>query len=290
MHWKSPAIRSLIRLALEEDAASQDVTTQTLIPKKLIIEAQIRAKDRGVVCGLPFAEACFKLLDPKASFRFLIKEGQKVKSGQTLAVIRGKARAILSAERPALNAVQHLSGVATLTRMQVDQLRSRRTAIYDTRKTLPGWRELQKYAVRCGGGKNHRMTLEDSVLIKDNHLQICRLIQNDWLPAMTRLRRKHPALPVEIEVQTAQDFSDALRLKPDQVLLDNMPLARLKPLVKRLRLLLPRTDIEISGGVLTEQVPFLSRTGVERISMGRLTHSAPAFDCALDITRVYNPR
>ena len=189
-----------------------------------------------------------------------------------------------------MNALQHLSGIASFTRKQVDRLGSRRSAIYDTRKTLPGWRELQKYAVRCGGGKNHRMSLKDSVLIKDNHLQICRLIQNDWLQAMTRLRRQHPSLPVEIEIQTPQDLSDALRLKPNQVLLDNMPLAKLRSLVKRLRLQLPQAEIEISGGVRTEQLPSLGRIGVERISMGRLTHSAPAFDCALDITRVFYAR
>jgi nicotinate-nucleotide pyrophosphorylase (carboxylating) len=290
MNWTSSPIRHLIRQALQEDAARQDVTTQTLIPSDLKIEAVIRAKQTGVVCGLPLAEASFKALDSRLSFQKHIKEGQEVRSGQVLAVIRGKARAILSGERTALNAVQHLSGVATYTREQVRRLPPGRTGIYDTRKTIPGWRELQKYAVKCGGGKNHRMSLKDGVLIKDNHLQICRLIGKDWMSAIRTLRKKRPSLPVELEVQTERDMKDALRLKPHQVLLDNMRPAAMRKLGKRLRQAIRGVELEVSGGVKAEQLRVLGRLGVERISMGRLTHSAPAFDCALDITRVLNPR
>ncbi|OGR93319.1 MAG: nicotinate-nucleotide diphosphorylase (carboxylating) [Elusimicrobia bacterium RIFCSPLOWO2_01_FULL_59_12] len=290
MHWNSPAIHSLIHLALEEDAANHDITTRTLIPAHLRIEAQIRAKGHGVVCGIHVAEACFKQLDSHCIFSQHLPEGRQVKPGTVLATIRGKARAILSAERTALNALQHLSGIATFTRTQVRRLHSKRTAIYDTRKTLPGWRELQKHAVRCGGGKNHRMSLRTYVLIKDNHLRICRLINKDWIQAMKRLRRRHPSLPVEMEIQTNRDVKDALRLAPHQVLLDNMRPTSLRALIKKLRLRLPHAEIEISGGVRPEQLQHLRRLGVERISMGRLTHSAPAFDCTLDITRVFNAR
>jgi nicotinate-nucleotide pyrophosphorylase (carboxylating) len=147
MHWDTPAIRNLIHLALEEDAANHDITTLTLIPAGLKIEAQIRSKGNGVVCGLPMVEACFKRLDPHCAFSQQAHEGQQVKYATLLATIRGKARAILSAERSALNTLQHLSGIATFTRYQVRHLHSRHTAIYDTRKTLPGWRELQRSAV-----------------------------------------------------------------------------------------------------------------------------------------------
>lgn len=283
-------MRRLIETALAEDSATQDITTQTLIPKNLQIEAEIRSKDHGVACGLPFAEAIFKGLDKRLQFTAKVREGQSVKPGDTLAAMRGQARAILSGERSALNAVQHLSGIASYTRKQVQQVTSRRTAILDTRKTIPGWRELQKYAVFCGGGKNHRMSLSDSILIKDNHLAICRLLGVPWQSAIRSARRKYPRLLIEMEVQTERDFKDALELVPDQILLDNQPLAQLKSEVKRLRQLLPKAEIEVSGGVRTEQIKALSRLGVERISMGRLTHSAPAFDCSLDITHVYHSR
>ncbi len=290
MRWNSPAIRTLIRLALEEDAARRDITTSSLIPAGLKIEAEIKAKEGGVVCGLPLAEAFFKQLDSRIAFSPSVREGQQVNKGARLARIRGNARPILSAERSALNAFQHLSGIATYTRRQVQRLHSRRTAIYDTRKTLPGWRELQKYAVRCGGGKNHRMSLRDSVLIKDNHLKVCRSAGVDWMRSIKLLKKKHPSLAVEMEIQTSRDMNDALKLAPDQVLLDNMNPPQLRALVRNLKSRLPGVEIEVSGGVRTEQLRTLGRLGVDRISMGRLTHSAPAFDCALDITRVYHTR
>ena len=290
MHWKSATIQTLVRLAIKEDSAHHDITTLTLIPAPLKLEAQIHAKGHGVVCGLAMAKACFKALDPHCVFVATAHDGQWVKPNALLVTIRDKARAILSAERSALNALQHLSGIATYTHSQVKQLNSRHTAIFDTRKTLPGWRELQKYAVHCGGGKNHRMSLKTSVLIKDNHLQICRMVKADWIKAIKRLRRLHPSLPVEMEVQTPRDLKDALHLGPHQVLLDNMSVSKLRRLVRDLRSQLPSAEIEISGGVRPEQLRALRGLGVERISMGRLTHSAPAFDCSLDITRVFNPR
>jgi nicotinate-nucleotide pyrophosphorylase (carboxylating) len=290
MPWNTSAALHLIRDALQEDAARRDITTLSLIPANLTIEAVIRSKAPGVICGVHWVAACFRELDHRCRCVLDVRDGQSVKAGRRLLTLRGQARGILSAERTALNGLQHLSGIATATRDQVRHLHSKHTAIFDTRKTLPGWRVLQKYAVQCGGGKNHRMDLKSSVLIKENHLQICRLINHDWIKSINALRKRHPALQVELEIQSPRDLQDALRLKPDQILLDNMTPRRLSSLVKFVRSNLPAAEIEISGGVRTEQLPALSRLGAERISMGRITHSVPALDCSLDIIRVLHPR
>jgi nicotinate-nucleotide pyrophosphorylase (carboxylating) len=287
MNWKSPALRTLIKLSIKEDAARQDITTRTLIPAGLKIEAQIRAKQNGIACGLPMAVLCFHALDTRLQFVAKVREGQRIKTGQLMASLRGQARSILSAERTALNAVQHLSGIATYTREQVDRLNGGQARIYDTRKTLPGWRDLEKYAVACGGGKNHRRSLSDGALIKENHLHIARAVRRDWLKRAKTLKTR---MPVEMEIQTWRDLVEAFELAPDQLLLDNMDLKTLRKLVQDIRRQLPRVAIEVSGGIRPDQLKALSRLPIDRISMGRLTHSAPAFDCALDITHVFHPR
>ncbi len=286
VNWGSPSIRMLVRMALEEDAARRDVTTRALIPAGLRIEAEVRAKQAGVVCGLPLAAAFFRALDPHCRFSASVHEGRIVKTGTRLAVLHGRGRAILSAERSALNALQHLSGIATYTYALVKRLKGSRTRLYDTRKTLPGWRILQKYAVRCGGGVNHRGSLAGAVLIKDNHLKVCRLAGTGWTDAVRRLKRQRPSFPIEIEVQTERDRREALSLHPDRILLDNMSLSRLRKTIRRIRRQLPGAHIEISGGVRPEQLRALSRLGADRVSMGRLTHSAPVFDCSLDVIRL----
>ena len=283
-------IKKIIAEALREDAVKNDITTTALIPKKQISRAYIIFKEDGVVCGLEIARAVFRTIDKNIQFSARFKDGARVKKNTKIAFLKGKTRALLAGERVALNFLGHLSGVATLTNDFVKKMAPLKTPLLDTRKTTPLLRELERYAVRCGGGKNHRMSLKTSVLIKDNHLRICRLIKKDWMGAIKNLRRKHPSLPVEMEIQTSQDLHDAFRLSPHQVLLDNMRPTKLRTFVKRLRPRLPGVEIEISGGVRTEQLRGLRRLGVERISMGRLTHSAPAFDCALDITRVFYPR
>jgi nicotinate-nucleotide pyrophosphorylase (carboxylating) len=202
-----------------------------------------------------------------------------------LCVIEGNARAVLAGERPALNAIQHLSGIATQTHDNVRRVRGSRTQIFDTRKTLPGWRLLQKYAVRRGGGANHRFSLKDAILIKENHLRISRLGKLGWMDAVNRARKRHK-IPVQMEIQSERDLRDALRLRPDLVLLDNLPLRAMRRMIRLLRTRLPHVRIEVSGGVRTEDLKPLSRLNVERISMGRLTHTVPAFDCNLDIIRV----
>jgi nicotinate-nucleotide pyrophosphorylase (carboxylating) len=285
MNWKNVQIRKLIALALEEDQAAQDVTTRTLIGAGWRATAEIRAKQSGVVAGIPLAEAFFKAVNPRLRFRALAREGSTVRPGQAMARIVGSARAILSGERLALNALQHLCGIATYTALQVKRLGRSRTGLFDTRKTIPGWRLLEKYAVRCGGGQNHRISLADAMLIKENHLKLARAARLPWVRRVQEFRRKHPRFPVQIEIQTESDLKEAILAGPQRVLLDNMPPARLQRTIALLRVELPNCEIEISGGVRPEQLPRLAKLGVERISMGRLTHSAPAFDCSLDFVK-----
>jgi nicotinate-nucleotide pyrophosphorylase (carboxylating) len=286
MNWNSPAIKTLIALAFAEDASRTDVTTSLLIEPSWQTHAEIRAKQTGVVAGLPLAELFFKRVDRKLVVKTFLRDGARVSTGTCLLSIRGNARSILIGERPALNALQHLSGIATLTHECVQKLGRSRTRLLDTRKTLPGWRVLEKYAVRCGGGHNHRMSLGDALLVKENHLKLCRMAGAVWVNKVEGLRRAKPSFPVQIEVQTERDLREAIAARPQRVLLDNMPVAKLRRVIRQLRRALPDVEIEISGGVRPEQLHTLARLGVERISMGRLTHSAPAFDCSLDFLNV----
>ncbi len=287
MDWNGPAIQKLIQLALHEDSARSDITTRILIDPAWRIEAMIVAKQTGVVAGLPLAKKFLQALDSSIQFKPTVLDGAYVRSGQRLATIKGRARSILSAERPALNALQHLSGIATFTQAMVTKVEGTRTHLYDTRKTLPGWRDLQKYAVKCGGGTNHRFSLSDAILIKDNHLKINRLAGSDWVPKAARVLHRKPSLSLQVEIQNDRDLKEVLRLKPQLILLDNVPIKKLRKMVRTVREKLPETKIEISGGVRPQDLRRLSRLGVDRISMGRLTHSVPTFDCSLDITHVY---
>ncbi|MFA5975591.1 MAG: carboxylating nicotinate-nucleotide diphosphorylase [Elusimicrobiota bacterium] len=288
MNWKNREILKLIQLGLHEDDARNDVTTNTLIAPARKVRAEICAKQHGVVAGLPLAQLFFQSLDPSIRFSTSLSDGATIHPGSVMAVVQGNARTVLSAERPALNALQHLSGIATFTAQQVKRLgASSKTKLFDTRKTLPGWRLLEKYAVRCGGGMNHRMSLGDAVLVKDNHLKICRLSGDDGGSRLLELRQQRPDLHIQVEIQTTQDLQEALVLKPHKVLLDNLSIPKLKTMIRRLRAAIPNVEIELSGGIKPRQLPALAKLGVERISMGCLTHSAPSFNCSLDITHVY---
>jgi nicotinate-nucleotide pyrophosphorylase (carboxylating) len=287
VNWNTPEIRALVRSALQEDNARQDITTHLLIDPHWKVDAVLVSKQKGVIAGLPLAERLFKGLDPALQFRSLVADGVPVRAGERLASIKGKARSVLSGERPALNALQHLSGIATFARAQVQKLKGTPTKLYDTRKTLPGWRQLQKYAVRCGGAQNHRQSLADFILIKENHLKLARLAGSDWPTRIRRVLLSHRPIPVQIEIQTKQDLQDTLHIKPQRVLLDNLPTRQLKSMIKRLRREIPGIEIEVSGGVKPENLRALARLGPDRISMGRLTHTVSAFDCSLDILRVY---
>ncbi len=287
MFWNAPPILGLVRTALQEDSASSDITTQLLIHPHWRVRAVIVANEKGVVAGLPLAKMFFRAFDPTIRFRAMVREGTHVLPQQVLATIKGRARSVLSAERPALNALQYLSGIATYTHAQVQKLRGTRAKLYDTRKTLPGWRVLQKYAVRCGGGRNQRMSLGEAAMIKENHLQIVRMAKSDWMSRLQKKMNKRTTPLVQMEIQSERDLKDALKLKPPRVLLDNLSPRNLKRMMKVLRRSIPGIEIEFTGGVKPEILRRLAKLGPDRISMGRLTHSVVSFDCSLDITYVH---
>lgn len=284
-------LKQLIRLALREDQGEAgDLTTRHFIPAGARLTGAIVAKELGVVSGLDVVRRVFRAVSPAIRFRPSARDGDLVRPRQAVAWVDGPA-AILTAERTALNFLQRLSGVATLTRAFVDAVRGTRARILDTRKTLPGWRALDKYAVRCGGGLNHRMGLYDMVMLKDNHWEAhpgpkgreSPLAQPDLLRAVRRFRRARPAVPVLIEAKTRREIDLALACAADIILLDNMALPLLRREIAHVRARSPKTQIEVSGGVNLANVAAISRLHPDRISIGALTHSAPALDFSLEI-------
>jgi nicotinate-nucleotide pyrophosphorylase (carboxylating) len=277
--------RRVIELALEEDLGSAgDLTSRTIIPKDLAGRAVFVARAAGVVAGLPAVEMVLQTIHaPLLKFETLIGDGTRVTPGDRLATVSGLMEFILTAERTALNFLQHLSGIATLTRKYVDAIAGLPCQILDTRKTLPGWRLLEKYAVRCGGGHNHRMGLNEGMFVKDNHLAALGGGMEAFRQ-LFRIRGKEEfrVIPWEIEVDTIDQLKLAMVLRPDVILLDNMPIARLRESVELRDSWKPRIQLEASGGVTLETVRSIAETGVDRISVGALTHSAPALDIALD--------
>jgi nicotinate-nucleotide pyrophosphorylase (carboxylating) len=269
-------LKSLVQAALEEDGAFEDVTTIATVLSTRHARARLVARAPGVVAGLPFALAAFRLLDQRLEIRVDAEDGTLVERGATVLFLSGHARGMLAAERTALNYLQHLSGIATLTRAYVDAVQGTRAAILDTRKTLPGWRRVQKYAVRCGGGSNHRFDLSTAVLIKDNHLAA---VDGDVAVAVKRCREQSPRLPVQVECESVAQVRVAMESGAESVLLDNMTLEQLRECVAITR---GRCITEASGGVRLDTVRAIAGTGVDRISIGALTHSAPALDLALD--------
>jgi nicotinate-nucleotide pyrophosphorylase (carboxylating) len=270
----------IIREALAEDVGSGDVTTLSTVPADAVARADMVAREPLVVCGLVLAEAVFREVSGALEITSQVKDGQAVAKGEVLSNIQGPARSILTAERVALNFVQRLSGVSTMTARFVQAVAGTRARILDTRKTTPGWRRLEKYAVQCGGGVNHRIGLFDRILIKDNHLASLR----DELPnpidaAVRRARAQFPKLEVEVEADTIEQVSQALAAGADCILLDNMTNDDLRVAVK---LVNGRCKTEASGGVNLSTVQAIAETGVDFISVGALTHSAPAVDIALD--------
>ena len=267
----------LIELALEEDLGPGDVTTQALIPPDRKGAAQIRAKGHLLVAGLPVAHRVFRKLEAQVQFFPEALEGQEVSPGDVLAQVRGPLAAILTGERTALNFLMRLSGIATFTRKMVSALSGFSTAIVDTRKTTPGWRALEKYAVRVGGGANHRFGLFDGVLIKNNHLTAV-----GSLTEAVRLAREntHHLLKIEVEVTSLVELEEALAAGADIIMLDNMDEAAMAQAVK---LTAGRALLEASGSMTLDRLPQVAATGVNLISMGALTHSAPAVDIHLRI-------
>jgi nicotinate-nucleotide pyrophosphorylase (carboxylating) len=273
-------IRRAVRLALAEDIGGGDVTTRATVPRNAKSVALMRAREPLVVAGIQFAEIAFRELSPKIKIEKLSRDGQKLAAGKTLLKISGSARAILTAERVALNFVQRLSGIATLTSQFVEAVRGTSAKILDTRKTTPGWRRFEKYAVTCGGGKNHRLGLSDMILIKDNHLAALQNEKpNAIAAAVARAREKFPKLKIEVEADTLKQVEQAVNASADFILLDNMNLKQLRQAVKIVGV---RAKTEASGGVNLATVRAIAGSGVDFISVGALTHSARAVDIGLD--------
>ncbi len=281
---ETAACRRLLELALEEDlGGTGDVTSLATIPADARGRAAFVARSPGVVAGLPAAALVFAALDAAVTFEPLVADGTRLHGGERLALVSGPMRSVLSGERIALNFLQHLSGVATLTCRFVDAVGELPCRVLDTRKTLPGWRRLAKYAVRCGGGHNHRLGLHDGILIKDNHLAALAGRPHPVREAVAAARRHPgPPLPVEVEVDTLEQLDEALACKPDVVLLDNMAPDVLREAVRRRAAAAPGVLLEASGGVNLSTVRAIAETGVDRVSVGALTHSAAALDIGLD--------
>ncbi len=266
----------LVDAALAEDRAREDVTTLATVLPTAKARAALVAREDGVVCGVPLALCAFRRLDPGITIRVDAEDGAAVRRGDTILFLSGHARGLLAAERTALNFVQRLSGVATLTAQYVAAVQGTRAVVLDTRKTTPGWRVLEKYAVRCGGGTNHRMDLASAVLVKDNHLNACG---GDVALAVRRVREQAPpGVPVQVECDTLAQVAAAVAAGVDSVLLDNMDHDALRAAVV---LVDGRCLTEASGGVSLQTVREIAETGVDRISVGALTHSARALNVAL---------
>ena len=268
------AAEPLIALAIPEDIGPGDATSEAVLPDDARLQGRIFAKASGVVAGLPVAEAVFSRVDPALRFTAVVPDGTAVEPGDVVAEIEGPARTMLAAERTALNFLQRLSGIATLTRAFVDRVAGTGAVILDTRKTHPGYRVLEKYAVRMGGGQNHRMSLYDMILIKDNHIEAAGSIT----AAVERARAAFPDLPVEVEVKNRDELDEALGLAVDRIMLDNMTLDQMGEAVQ---VAAGRTPLEASGNVDLERVAAIAATGVDYISIGALTHSAPALDLSM---------
>jgi len=282
---ETEAFTRLAGWALEEDLAPSgiDLTSDAVIPTEVTGTAILVSRVGGIISGLPAAEGVFAMVDPRLSFQQLLEDGHRAEHGTRLAVVTGRMRSILTGERTALNFVQRLSGVATLTRRYVDLVADLPCQLLDTRKTSPGWRVLEKYAVRCGGGQNHRMGLGDGVLIKDNHLATISSDSAAIPEAVRRARLKYGnRYPIEVEVDTLEQLDQALAVEPDIILLDNMGPDEMREALRRRSVIAPRVLLEASGGVNLGTLRAIAETGVDRISVGALTHSATALDIALD--------
>lgn len=278
-----PVVRDLVRRALEEDVGPGDATTLSLVEDGRQVEAVIQARQDLVVCGAPVVAAVFAAVDPAVACGTVIPDGRTAGAGDVLMTLRGPARAILTGERTALNFMQRLCGIATLTRRFVERVAAHGTIILDTRKTTPTLRVLEKYAVRTGGGRNHRVGLYDRVLIKDNHRRLAAGEGGLGLDAaVTRARRLYPSLQIEVEVESLEELEQALKARPEWILLDNMAPPAMAACVRRVA---GACQLEASGGITLANIEAAAATGVDAVSLGCLTHSAPAADLSLEITR-----
>lgn len=271
-------LATLITTALNEDLGSGDVTSRSIIPADARAEARILAKQDLVLAGIDVAREVFYQLDPEVRFIAFTRDGDRLKAGTEIAKLGGNTRVLLAGERVALNLLQHLSGIATLTAAYVEKLGGLKTAMLDTRKTLPGLRQLEKYAVTMGGGRNHRFGLADGVLIKDNHITAAGSIARAVEAARTG---GHHLLRIEVETKNIAEVREALAVKAEVIMLDNMSLEAMREAVQVIN---GRAQVEASGNVTLETVRSIAETGVDFISAGALTHSAPAADISMKIT------
>jgi len=266
-----------VEAALREDIRSGDITTNSLIPANAQATALMRFRESGIVCGVGAAKSTFRLLDENIDLKVLLEDGAAVSAGEVALEIRGNARAILTAERVALNIVQHLSGIASATAQYVKETEGTTARIVDTRKTTPGLRLLEKYAVRCGGGDNHRYALDDMILIKDNHIALCGGIKN----AVSKARENvGHSVKIEVESDTLDQVREALQTGAELILLDNMPPETLREAIEIVN---GKALCEASGGINLQTVRGVAQSGVDIISVGALTHSVRALDVGLDV-------
>jgi nicotinate-nucleotide pyrophosphorylase (carboxylating) len=277
MELSEETIGAVVATALREDVGDGDLTTEALVPADERCTAQLLIEEPGVVCGIPVAAAVFKALDPSVSVTVLRSEGTALDTAPVaVAELSGPARAILTGERTALNLVGRLSGIATLTRSYVDQVAGTSTVILDTRKTTPGLRALEKYAVRCGGGTNHRFGLDDAILVKENHLRVAGGVS----AAAATLAGRRDGITVEVEAETLEQVVEALDAGIERILLDNMTPDEIAAAVA---LVAGRAKLEASGGVTLDTVRAYAETGVDYISIGALTHSARSLHVSLEV-------
>lgn len=272
--YNEAEIEAFIDTAFEEDISTGDVTAETVIPPEARLVATMNARESMVVSGLPFAEPTFRRLDPSCSLEMHSQDGQQLNAGDKIATISGAARALLSAERTALNILQHLSGIATLTRRYVEAIEGTGAILLDTRKTIPGMRRLAKYATACGGAQNHRMGLFDAVMIKDNHIAVAGSVTRAVISAMAGGHKD-----IQVECDTLAQVREAVNAGATSLLLDNMSPNTIR---EALAVVGGEVPCEASGGVTLETIRAIAETGVNFISVGRLTQSAPAVDIGLD--------
>jgi nicotinate-nucleotide pyrophosphorylase (carboxylating) len=272
-------IEELVRKAIQEDAGAGDITTALTVPENLMGKARIVAKQEGTLAGINVAKLVFFDVDRELRFIGFLKDGKRFEKGGVIAEVAGRVRSILTAERSALNFLQRMSGIATLTRQYVDIIKGTKAKILDTRKTTPLLRELEKYAVRMGGGYNHRLGLHDMILIKENHIRAAGSIRN----AIALARAGNvKGLLIELEAKTLSEAKQALEVGAPRILLDNMTPAQVRAVVRMTR---GHTKLEASGGVTLRNVRAIAKTGVNYISVGALTHSAPAVDISLELEK-----
>lgn len=271
-----PSVINIIRTALEEDIGTGDITTTLLIPEENHSIATFKGKEDFILAGIPFCKEVFRLLDPSIIFTAVLSEGAHVHKGEIIAKVSGKTSSILKGERVSLNILQRLSGIATLTRMFHNKIKGTKAKILDTRKTTPCLRFMEKYAVRIGGGNNHRFGLFDGILIKDNHINAVGSIKE----AVMRAKEHYHLIKIEVEVQKLEELVEAIEAGADVIMLDNMPLPNIKEAVKISK---GRVLLEASGNINLENIREVAEAGVDFISIGALTHSAKAVDISLKI-------